>query len=566
MRTSTLQSFFICFAACFLALQVVSSQAPQWNWLASGGGSDIGLSYATSVAVDNQGNSYVTGLHGQKVAVQKFSPSGTLLWTTKAEYGNILDLSRDIAVDAQGNVYITGSFYDSCKFGNTVLVINDNAFTEFAAFLVKLDNNGVVQWAIRAGASTGGQSVAVLPSGNVAFAGSLAASSGSVSLGNLSAPIPPSGGRNYFLALVSADGTPQWIKAMNAESVLSSDYGIPAIHDLQTDASGNIYGTGFIAFGAITATTLNFGGISLTGLGVQSVVFKCNSSGQMQWVKHSTSSNTSKKVCGQGLGLDNNGNVYVAGWSEEGFSFGSVSTSNTELQPYVAKFNNDGDVQWVKSFGKTFEYDPAKLTIGLATAADGDCYVSGWLITYTSNPVDFGDGNVISGIPPGGFSRDYIVKVNNTGQTQWVKMNLEMVQGDDFKNIAIDPAENAYLCGSWISGTGYDGLPAPAPPYGIFVAKLGNAAISVAGQDEPGVVLFYPNPASDRVFWEADAGFEVTDVVMSDLMGKTVLSKRISPGQKYLDLVGLPSGVYLISLKRGEHFMKSARVMVMSRD
>lgn len=564
VKTSTLHSFnMLFFVAILLAIQSVSAQAPQWAWLASGGDSDLGLSYANSVAVDNQGNSYVAGSHGDVMAVQKFNASGTLMWTTKTTYDNFLNDCQNIALDASGNIYITGTFYDSCKFGNTVLVVNDDPYTEFAAFLAKLDNDGNFQWAIRGDRSTSGQCLTVLPSGDVAFAGGVAATSGTVSLGNLSANITTTGGRNYFLALVSPDGTPQWIKAMNAESVLGSGYGIPTLHDLKADGAGNIYGTGFIVFGAFLATTLDFGGISLTSLGIQSVVFKCNSSGQMQWVKHSTTTSSSKKVCGQGLGLDNSGNVYVGGWSEEAFSFDAVSTSNTELQPYVAKFNNNGDVQWLKSFGKTFDYEPYRHTIGLATAANGNCYLSGWLITYTSNPVDFGDGVVVSGIPIGGFKRNYVVKLNSSGQTQWAKVNLEMVQADEFKNIALDPAENTYVCGSWISGTGYDGLPAPSSPTGIFLAKLGNAALSVSETGMLESVHLYPNPASDRVFWEIDGDEESYNIEIYDAYGRKFLSEKRLTGQNQLDVRTLPAGTYILVFSQGNRPVGTSRFLIL---
>jgi hypothetical protein len=564
MKTSTLHSFCaLFFVAILLAIRAVSAQTPQWAWLASGGGSDLGLSYANSVAVDNQGNSYVAGSHGDVMAVQKFNASGTLMWTTKTTYNNLLNKCQNIALDASGNIYITGTFYDSCRFGNTVLVVNDNPYSEFAAFLAKLDNDGNFQWAIRGDRSTSGQCLAVLPSGDVAFAGGVAATSGTVSIGNLSANITTTGGRNYFLALVSPDGTPQWIKAMNAESVLGSGYGNPTLHSLKADASGNIYGTGFIVFGSISQTNLNFNGVTLTGLGLQTVVFKCNSSGQMQWVKHSTTSNSSKKVCGQGLGLDNSGNVYVGGWSEEAFSFDAVFTSNTELQPYVAKFNNNGDVQWIKNFGKTFDYDPYKHTVGLATAANGNCYVSGWLITYTSDPVDFGDGVVVSGIPVGGFKKNYVVKLNSSGQTQWAKVNMEMVQADEFKNIALDPAENAYVCGSWISGTGYDGLPAPSSPAGIFLAKLGNAALWVPGTGMPESVRLYPNPATDRVFWEMDGDENYDNIEIYDVYGRKLWSEKRVANQNQLEVKMFPAGTYILVFSQGNRPVGTSRLLIL---
>jgi len=61
---------------------------------------------ATGVAVDTEGNAWVVGqVEGNKWAIKKYSPAGTLLWseTLAAYYA-----AKSVAIDSQGNVVVVG--------------------------------------------------------------------------------------------------------------------------------------------------------------------------------------------------------------------------------------------------------------------------------------------------------------------------------------------------------------------------------------------------------------------------------------------------------------------------
>jgi hypothetical protein len=69
---------------------------------------------AHALALDSQGNVYVTGESpgsgtGGDYATRKYSPSGQLLWAKRYNGpGNDIDYAWDLALDSQGNVYVTG--------------------------------------------------------------------------------------------------------------------------------------------------------------------------------------------------------------------------------------------------------------------------------------------------------------------------------------------------------------------------------------------------------------------------------------------------------------------------
>ena len=120
---------------CFVAAQ--SSQAQTFTWA-----KNIGAANATSYmrptanTIDASGNYYVLGIfsgtydfdpgaavvnmtgnfNGQDLFIQKFSPTGTLLWAKGILSVGSFTQSSAIKTDNSGNVFITGSFDSPVDF------------------------------------------------------------------------------------------------------------------------------------------------------------------------------------------------------------------------------------------------------------------------------------------------------------------------------------------------------------------------------------------------------------------------------------------------------------------
>ncbi|MBA3649096.1 MAG: SBBP repeat-containing protein [Chitinophagales bacterium] len=108
------------------------------KWVARYNGPANGFDIAYAIAVDDAGNVYVTGgdektaYNGDYLTI-KYSPSGNVKWTARyAGSGGDNDEAYAIAVDKSGNVYVTGN--------ENGFVYNSNIGT------VKYSSSGVEQW------------------------------------------------------------------------------------------------------------------------------------------------------------------------------------------------------------------------------------------------------------------------------------------------------------------------------------------------------------------------------------------------------------------------------------
>ena len=112
--------------------------------------------FAYSVAVDADGNAFVTGLswgrHGgdynQDYATIKYSGAGIALWTNRYNGpGNHNDTSRALAVDASGNAYVTGGSagdYATLKYSSAGVPLWTNRYSSGAALALAVDACGNV--------------------------------------------------------------------------------------------------------------------------------------------------------------------------------------------------------------------------------------------------------------------------------------------------------------------------------------------------------------------------------------------------------------------------------------
>lgn len=335
---------------------------------AGGRNSDFG----EAVTVDEKGNTYVTGsFHGKAefgskrltsdgdsdIFVAKINSLGYCVWAVKAG-GRFEDTGRAITVDENGNTIITGSFSSKATFG----FHHVSCPGRMAIFVASLDEDGNWTWATQSG-GTGGYGIATDSFSNIFITGYFykTANFGSTTL---------STNDPYDMFVAKMDIFGKWVwatkigRAGNVEKTA-----------ITTDHVGNSYITGSYY------TTASFGHDRLTCIGgCNMFVAKIDTNGNWLWAKQSDGMGPSY---GNGIALDDSGDVYVAGFFSNSVTFGSHSfKSNRYDKAYVAKMDDTGKWLWVKDFGGESYVN----VYGIAIEKSGNINITGSI----NNSVIFG--------------------------------------------------------------------------------------------------------------------------------------------------------------------------------
>ena len=488
--------------------------------------------YGRSIAVDAQGNTYVTGYFSGEavfgntklvsagsndVFVAKYDAAGNVLWAKKA--GGIgWDYGFAIAVDGSGNAYITGYFSGESTFGTIKLEStggND-------VFVAKYDGSGNVVWAKRAGGTGNGygQSIAVDASGSVYLAGYF---NGEANFG--ATTLSSAGNNDVFVAKYDATGNVVWAKQATSTN---GGYG----RGVALDASGNVY-----VVGEFLGTTA-FGNTSLTSAGGFDVfVAKYNAAGTVVWAKRAGGVGND---FGNSITVDASGNAYISGGYGTLATFGSINLTNRGgTDAYLAKYNSEGNVVWARGYGSTGN----DFGSGVALDGSGNPYMAG----YFAGTVAFSTTSLISA----GGADVFVVKLNPSGTFQWVQQ-AGGESNDLGYGIAVNNAGFAHITGAFYTGATFGNTNLSSNGTELFVAKLNNTATltSLVNEEVQRGMSVYPNPfvGEVRISLASGAG-KVHGLKVLDTKGQVVWEqKTIDAGSHTLDLAKLVPGVYLLQI------------------
>ncbi|MHC1706873.1 MAG: SBBP repeat-containing protein [Bacteroidales bacterium] len=236
-------------------------------WARSATGEDADL--AISIDLDPSGNLLVAGYFGMyapnsltidsitligdtlsDIFMAKFNTQGEVMWA-KVFGGSNEDELADMKSDISGNIFLTGIYGTDPIFFDTVTLFNQGRAD---IFLAKLNNNGDVIWAERAGGTDTDivYSLAIDSSGNSYITGDF--QSPVISFDTTA--ISLSGMRSIFLAEYDSGGNLAWAKSAGGNLQKFS-------YSVATDPQGNPHITG-----AYTGTSITFGNITLNNIGL----------------------------------------------------------------------------------------------------------------------------------------------------------------------------------------------------------------------------------------------------------------------------------------------------------
>jgi hypothetical protein len=382
----------------------------------------MGVDNAQAIAVDNLGNSYITGTFriattlgkgeanetvltatgGQDIFVAKYDPHGMLLWARRGAGGCFFcqDWAWGIAVDASGNSYVAGQVAVGGDFGNGVTLSSPGAF------VVKYDSAGATQWAT------------LLDPGGLAYAIAVDADGHSFATGGATGPAPAFN-PIFKVWKLDASGTPEWVRS-TAGDYPSVAYSI-SVGGGTVSVTGQFSGTPMFGSGEPNQTMLSATSSPL-------FVAKYDSSGNLLWARQSSDGYDARA---NAISTDAEGNSYLAA---VGTTILGADTANPieVFNAFIAKYDGAGNVLWARTVAPPI--GQVSWLFALATTPAGQTYVTG---TVTIGTV-------------------FIEKYDADGTLLWMRRLSGVASTDVLANqasgIALDSAGNAYLAG-YFSGT-----------------------------------------------------------------------------------------------------------------
>lgn len=373
-----------------------------------------------SIALDKSNNIYIIGSFsgtadfdpGRGVAnlssgirtmfIAKYNSNGNYLWAKNVETtGEIY--GKSVAVDGNGNAYITGSFMYTVDFDpgpGLAILSTSGTYNDFDAFIAKYNNNGDYVWAGRMGNiySDGGNGVTVDKTGNIYVTGSFG---GTVDfdIGSGVANLTSVGAWGAFIAKYDSSGSYIWANS-------SGEKGEAAGLGIALDDSENIHITGLFQ------DTVDFdpgaGSFNLTGnkaidsslygwlwaafeVNGSTIFFaKYDSAGNFVWAKKiENNSLIGMEDRGVSAAVDKSGNLYITGFFTGTADFdpgpGKANLTNSNGydwasfpafvpgNPFIAKYDPEGNYIWAGSIECSHNAEGN----GIAVDGNGNVYAVG---------------------------------------------------------------------------------------------------------------------------------------------------------------------------------------------
>ncbi len=436
--------FFVLFVCLLISINVSFGQDCSWAKRISG----MYLDNASSVAVDEAGNVYMTGYFGSPtlsfnngvsitnsgtnydVYIAKYNSNGLCQWARRVG-GDGDDYAFSIAVDNSGNVYVAGCFLSSTlNFNNGISLSNWMAAD---GYIAKYNSTGTCQWANRI-AGTGAdvaQSITVDANENVFVAGTFYSST-VVFNPNSYLELYNVGESDAYFAKYSSAGACLWANRIGG-------LGFEDANGIKVDANGYIY-----IVGNFSSYFLNFfNGITVDCSGsLDAFIAKYDSTGLCQWVGKTYGTNAEYGVA---LAVDESGNVYITGeFASETVPFNNEKSVNLVgwWDSYIAKFNSNGICQWATSVSGP----ERELANTIAVDKYENVYVAG---EFGSPTVNF--NNEVS-LANSGNDDVFFAKYNSTGICQWAE-KIASTDDDYAKCIAVDQSNKLYITGDYFYNT-----------------------------------------------------------------------------------------------------------------
>lgn len=251
---------------------------------------------------------------------------------------------------------------------------------------------------------------------------------------------------DVYIAKYNASGKVIWAKNFG-----NNGYDIAT--DVAIDPSGNIVMTGFFS-----GTSITFGSYVLNNKGQEDIfVAKLDSIGNVTWAlgfggKYSES--------GMAVGLDNTGNVFVAGQTNsDTISLGANTFTPVNIDAYLAKIDAGGNVLWSKTCAGTGE----EFANGLSVDKAGNVIIAG---NFNGSNMGFDTDTIVSA----GDVDVFVAKYDGAGNVLWAK-SAGGIDSDFCETVTNDLSGNTIIAGTSYGNSMSFGNLTIAGNNGMYITK-----------------------------------------------------------------------------------------------
>jgi len=357
------------------------------------------------------------------------------------------DKSSTIVIDDEGNSYITGYYNEEADFGPYNTGFSFSSSKE--VFVAKLDPDGNYLWVTNAlnYYDDRGLGLCLDPEGNVYVTGTCW---GGLEWDGLNVYNSTSATDQTFVTKFDNNGQIVWMKNAGVDSwatitawwdPFQTIYCDDHGYDIISDSDGNLFVTGYISSVDLAPTTANFDAISIPMNYGDTLGYlaKLSNDGNWEWVK------TFGGVLlyrDNAVGIDDENNVYVAGGFKGTRTFETdvLNSNQGSLDIFVVKYDNDGNYQYVVQVGDTLDDRADGITYG----NDNHMYVTGEF----RGEVFFGTDDLNNYGGPD--DKDiFVAKMTKDGEWAWATKAGSKKGGDRGIGICANDQGNIFVSGQF---------------------------------------------------------------------------------------------------------------------
>lgn len=506
------------------SLNLSAQTAPSIQWQKSLGGT--GVDFGNSIQRTSDGGYIiggssisndvdVSGNHSKSfdIWIAKTNSNGDIQWQKSFGGSQSDNAYSEIQQTVDGGYIVAGTSdsNDGDVTGNHYGLLGNS----IDYWVVKFDNFGNIQWQKSLGGSSDDYAYAIKQTtdGGYLVAGSTMSNDGDVS-GNTSSTHP-----NAWIVKLDNSGNLQWEKSLGGSQW-------DEIRSFQQSTDG-----GYIFAGTSYSNDGDVGGHHGTTDTSDAWIVKLDTDGNLVWQKS--------------LGGNNHDGLYSiqkttdGGYITVGFSFSNdndVSENRGAADYWIAKLDDNGNIQWQKSYGGS----SGDFALSVQQTLNGGYIIAGESLSD--------DGDVSGHHGTTAYSDYWVVRINENGNLLWQKS----LGGSSF-DVAFsiqETLDNGFIMAGHSQSedgdiTGYINF----PDYWIVKLSPENLATDEKNLSKINV---YPNPVRETLYFSE----EVSNIKITDISGRMV--KYISTVEKSVNILNLAKGVYIISgtTKSGETVSK----------